>query len=539
MDVDVRELGNSRVALHVKLSADEVSGAFDRTYQQLSNRGGIKGFRPGKVPRKILDRYYDADAIRAATYEALVQDRLEEAMELENLRPIDQVEVEVGAPPEEDEILAEKIKGGLTDEEATESEEAEEPAETEEAEEAEEAEEEPQEEIPLQEGEPFEFYSVFTAYPRPSLPDLSDLKLRKPVAEVTDEDVEEQIERLRRINAEEVEVDREEIADSDVVVAKLKVVVEGEDPDEVNATEQEIIVGERDYLGDIDEKLIGHKAGDVVEAEFTYEEDHPDEELAGKSARIIAEIESFSARELPELTDEFAQSLGDYKNLEDLRSSIRQQLEQRAEERAQEELRAQVTRRILEGTEVELPEEFVEQAAERSLEDLRGELQQMGMSIEEFAEATGQDEEELRNSQRARAESGLKLHFAIEALAREREIEVTDEDVAVELRRIAEESGGDMEFVQQAAMLQPNFAEEVQDRAMRRKLFEDLIASAEIEEVPADQYAQEAAEREASEPEPAEAEPAGEAVEEVETATESEAAGEAAEADDAQESEET
>jgi len=534
VDVDVRELGNSRVALHVKLSADEVSGAFDRTYQQLSDRGGIKGFRPGKVPRKILERYYDADAIRAATYEALVQDRLEEAMELENLRPIDQVEIEVGAPPEEDEILAEKIKGGLTDEEATESEEAEEPAETEEADE-----EEPHEEIPLQEGEPFEFYSVFTAYPRPSLPDLSDLKLRKPVAEVTDEDVEEQIERLRRINAEEVEVDREEIADGDVVVAKLKVVVEGEDPDEVNATEQEIIVGERDYLGDIDEKLIGHKAGDVVEAEFTYQEDHPDEELAGKSARIIAEIESFSARELPELTDEFAQSLGDYKDLEDLRSSIRQQLERRAEEKAQEELRAQVTRRILEGTEVELPEEFVEQAAERSLEDLRSELQQMGMSIDEFAEATGQDEEELRSNQRARAESGLKLHFAIEALAREREIEVTDEDVAVELRRIAEESGGDMEFVQQAAMLQPNFAEEVQDRAMRRKLFEDLIASAEIEEVPADQYAQEAAEREASEPEPAEAEPAGEAVEEVATATEPEAAGEAAEADDAQESEET
>ncbi|MEA3401909.1 MAG: trigger factor [Armatimonadota bacterium] len=499
MDVDVRELGGSRVALHVKLSADEVKGAFDRTYQSLSDRGGIRGFRPGKVPRKILDRYYDYDLIRGATYETLVQERLEEALDQEGLQPIEQLSIETGAPPDEEELAAERIRSGLAQEE-----EAQQPADPEEL-----TDEELQEElkdIPLVEGEAFEFYSVFTTWPRPKLPDMDELSLKRPVTRVSDEEVEEQLEELRRLNIQEVEAEREEIADGDLVVADVKVVVEGEDPAEVEATEQDIEVGNREYLADLDQKLIGHTAGDVVEAQFEYDQDHPDEDLAGRSARIIAEIHSFSARELPELTDEFARSLGDYESLEDLRRSIREQLQEQYDEQAEEELRGQVMRYVMEGTEIELPEQFVEEAAERSHDQLRDELQQMGMSVDELAEAVELDPEELRENQRARAESALKLHFALDALIEEWGVEVTDEDLTEELQRIAAESGSGLEFVEQAAALQPDFAEETRDRVARRKLLDEIIASADIEEVPAEEYAEaEGTERAPEEPQPEQA----------------------------------
>lgn len=479
MEVDVRELGGSRVTVHIRLDAGEVQGAFDRTYQELSNRGGIRGFRPGKVPRVILDRHYDPKVIRAVTYESLVQERLEEAMNANGLRPIDRVEIEAGAPPEDDELLVAKIKSGLARSEDEEKEEVEE-------QEVEEAAEE--EEVPLVEGEPFEFYAVFTAYPRPKLPDLSGLKLRRPVAEITDEEIDEQTERLRQINAEEVEVERDTIEEGDLVIADVKVVLEDEDPDEVEATEREIIIGEREYLGDIDKALVGHKVGDVVEADFAYEEDHPDENLRGRRGRIVAEIKEFRGRELPELDDDFARSLGNYESLEELRNSIRNQLDEARQEQAHEELRAQVMRYVLEGTEVELPEEMIERAAERSYEQLLREVQQMGMSPAEFAEVAGLDEEELRNNQRARAESGLKLAMALDALAEQLGVEVTEEDLTAELQRIAEEGGGDIEFVLQAAALQPNFAEEVRDRVRSRKVIDQIIASAQIEDVPAEEY---------------------------------------------------
>ncbi|MBD3292842.1 MAG: trigger factor [Armatimonadia bacterium] len=491
VDVDVRDHGGSRYTVHVSLDKGEVNNAFNKTYQQLSDRGGIRGFRPGKVPRKILDRYYEEDVIRAVTYEDLIQSRLETAMEEQNLRPIDQLDVQHGTPPDDDEELAARIKSGLVEDEEEDAEEFEEAAEeaVEEAvEDPEEALEETMEDIPLQEGEPFEFYASFTAYPRPELPDLSDLKLMRPVSEVTDEEVDQRLEELRRINAEEVETDRDQIAESDLVVVDIKIVLEDEEADEVEPRQEEIIVGERDYIGNIDDELVGHEPGDIVEVEYTFEDDHPDESLAGNTATIIAEIDSFSARELPELDDEFAQSLGDYEDLDELMSSIREQLQAERDREADEELRSQVLRHILENTEVELPEQFVEEAADRSLDDLRDELQQTGMSLEEFAEANDVDEDELRESQRARALSSLKLHFALQALAQEREVEATEEDVTAELQRIAAQAGGDMSFVQQAAALQPNFMDEVQDRVLRRILLEDIIESAEIEEIGAEEY---------------------------------------------------
>ncbi len=485
MDVNVRDHGGSQYTVHVSLDRGEVNNAFNRTYQQLSERGGVKGFRPGKVPRKILDRYYDEDIIRAFTYEDLVQSRLEEAISEEKLRPIDQLDIKHGTPPDDDEVLAEAIKSGLVEEdEDDDTQEAFERA----AEAPEKALEETMEDVPLHEGEPFDFYVTFTAYPRPELPDLSDLKLKRPVSEVTAEDIDERLERLRQVNAEEIETDREQIAEGDGVVVDMKIVLEDEDPDETEARQEEIYVGERDYIGDIDDALVGHEPGDVVEVEYTFDEDHPDETLAGKTATIIAEIDSFTARELPELNDEFAQSIGDYEDLAELRESIREQLQAERDREADEELRSQVLRHILENTEVELPEQFIDEAADRSLDDLRDELQQTGMSLQEFAEASGLDEEDLRENHRDRALSSLKLHFALQALARERDVEVTDADLTGELHRIAAQASGDMSFVEQAAALQPNFMEEVQDRITRRKVLEDVIAGAEIEEVSPEEY---------------------------------------------------
>ena len=488
MDVNVRDHGGSQYTVHVSLDKGEVNNAFNRTYQQLSERGGVKGFRPGKVPRKILDRYYEETVIRAFTYEELVQKRLEEAMEEQDLRPIDQLDIQHGTPPDNDEDLADRIKSGLVEHDPEADADDADEALDEAAQAPEETLEETMEEVPLVEGEPFDFYVTFTAYPRPQLPDLSDLKLKRPVSEVSDEDINRRLEQLRQINAEEIETDREQIADGDEVVVDLKIVLEGEDPDETDPRQEEIIVGSRDYIGDIDDALIGHEPGDIVEVEYTFDDDHPDASLAGNTARVIAEIDSFAARELPELTDEFAQTVGDYETIDELRDSIREQIQAELDREANEELRSQVMRHVLENTEVELPEQFIQEAMDRELEDLRQQLQQTGMSIEEFAEANDLDEDELRENQRAQAAASLKLQFALQHLARERDVDLTEEDLAAELQRIAAQAGGDMDFVQQAAALQPNFMEEVQDRVVRRLVLEDVISEAEIEEVSAEDY---------------------------------------------------
>ncbi len=523
MDVDVRELGGSRVIVHVSLDVNEVQSAFDKTYGELSQRGGVKGFRPGKVPRTILERYYDPNVIRAVTYEALVQDRFEQACEDNNLRPVSPPSIEVGPPPDEDEALAEAIKekAGLDEDVDAEAEDG--AAEVEDVE----TDENDEPEVPLVEGEAFEFHTVLTVFPRPALPDIAELKLRRPVAEVTDEQIQERMEQLRDLNATEVEVDRDAVAEGDLVTADLVVAMEGEElpeGEEPEPQQQDFVVGQREYTPPIDREMIGHAVGDTVELEVDYPEDHEDAGLAGRKGTITATITSLKGRELPELSDEFAASIGEYETLDDLRENVKEQIAKAGENYAAEEMRSQALRYIIEGTEVEIPEEFITDAADRSFEGLQQDLQRSGMSLEDFAEAANVDEDTLAANQRARAESGLKLHFALESLSEQWGIEASETDMLEEMQAIADETGSDLMVVQQAAALQPGFGEELRDRATRRMLVDRIVAEAQVEDVPADEYQAEQ-----------EAEAAAQADEEPEVAEPAE--GEATETPDAAEAE--
>ena len=139
-------------------------------------------------------------------------------------------------------------------------------------------------------------------------------------------------------------------------------------------------------------------------------------------------------------------------------------------------MRSQALEQLLDGVEVELPEEFVTDAAQRSAAGLMQEIQRSGMTVEDFAEAVGIDEETLAENQRARAASGLKLHFALEALIEQWEIEADEDDIATEMQRMADETGNSLMMVQQATQLQPGFGEELLERATRTKLIAAVVA---------------------------------------------------------------
>jgi trigger factor len=468
----------------VSLDAGEVDSEFDKTWNQLSQRGGIKGFRPGKAPRSILKRHYDDEMIRAVTYDTLLQERFSQVCEDNELRPVGQPQMEVGPPPDEDEELADAIKdkAGVADEEADEPDE--------DAPEAEGDEEEAEDAVPLVEGKPFDFHVTFTVYPRCSLPEMSGLNLQRPVADIAHEMIDERLEQLREVNAVEVEVEREEVAEGDLVTADLVMVFEDSDEDEESdeGQEQDFVVGQRDYDPPIDREMIGHRVGDTVELEVDYPEDHPDEAIAGTTGTMRATIKSLKGRELPELDDEFAKSVGDYETLDALRDNIREQLVKDGEDYANEALRSQALEHLLEGVEVELPEEFVTDAAQHSAAGLMQEIQRSGMTVEDFAEAVGIDEETLAENQRARAASGLKLHFALEALIEQWEIEADEDDIATEMQRMADETGNSLMMVQQATQLQPGFGEELLERATRTKLIAAVVAKAEVTDVAREEY---------------------------------------------------
>ncbi|NSW57380.1 MAG: trigger factor [Armatimonadetes bacterium] len=439
MNVRTENLPDCQIKITLGFDAGEVTASFDKVYAELSARGQIRGFRPGKAPRALLKRQVGEGAIRSSAWYELLQEHLEKTLE----------ELEVIGEPELPDL----------------------------------------EELDLQEGEPAELEFTATVGPRVTLADLSDLELIRPQVEPSEEQVAEVIEQLRAANAEEITVERTTVQTGDVVDLELTIRVEGED-NPITGIEETLVVGEKDRFPPIDEQILGKEVGESVEMDITYPEDYEEADLAGKNAHITVEIDALRERKLPDLDDEFAQSLDSEKfsTFEDLRTEVIRQISERLADKARQEMENQVVKALLERCTVELPQVMVDGMVRRQLGELGEELDEMGMEIQEFINAVGVSDEQFEAGQERRARHLLTLDAILDELAKQQP-EPTEDEIEAELARYAEEHDLELSFLKQAADLQDDLTDMVKTRIQRRAVFDSLIGAATVREVTAEEYA--------------------------------------------------
>jgi trigger factor len=441
MDVNVQtqELPGCQVKITLSFDVDDVNGYFGRVYKDLSQRGQIHGFRPGKAPRSLVLRHYGKEAITSAVWYEMVSEQLEKATE----------ELDVLGQPDVPSP----------------------------------------EEAPIVEGEPYELTVTATVGPRVSLGDLSGISLLRPAPEATADQVAEVLGQLRDTHAEETDTDRETVQTGDAVDLKLRITVEGQD-EPVEQVQSSVVVGQGAHFPDIDDQLVGQNVGQTIELDVTYPADYHDAALAGKSAHIAAEIVGLRERQLPELSDDFARKVDEeqFATLEALEAEVKRQLDAERARYSREELEHQVTRVLLERCDVELPEILVESMAVRETQALGRELQEAGLDLDAFQDASGMGPEELHRGQRRRARRLLTFSEIMSELARANEIEADDEEIDAEVAGYAREQGVGEAFVRQALGLQPQFEEQLRSRVIRRKSFDVVLASADLQDLSVEEY---------------------------------------------------
>jgi len=432
-------LEGSRVELSVNLAPEDVNELFDNVYKQLSQRGGIRGFRPGKAPKGLIKRYYGADVIRNAAWMEFVQDKLPRIIEQADLEVIDQPQL-----PTLDEIE-------------------------------------------FEEGSELQLKAIVTVRPRARLHNYKGLKLLRPTVEVSDEEIDNTIQQLRESFAEEREVDRDVVADGDIVEAKVRVRIEGREG-EPQEQLQKIVVGSGQYDPPIDEKLKGHLVGQTVQAQKVLPDDYEDEALRGKTVTVEATIERIKVKQLPELNDEFAQQVDadKYQTLEQLREGVRQQIREQKEQAARRALEEQIVEQLLQQAEVDLPPRLVEQVADAEYQRYLQDLQAQGLDLQAALELGEMTQEQLRERLTARAERGLKLELIWEALIEAENLQVSDEELEEELNVYASEGDLDLDLLRQAVQVQEQLQNTLRQRVLRRKAIDVIIDAAQIEEVPAE-----------------------------------------------------
>jgi trigger factor len=423
--VTATEEGAVAYSLAVEVDAKRVGKAFDRAYRDLGKKVHVRGFRPGKVPRSVLEKLYAASVAEQLEH-TLVAETLGEALLQSGVEPV--------AEPAID-------------------------AET------------------LTDGANFKYRVRIEVKPEVVLPDTKGLPAICPAVDVSEDEVDEQLEALRRRRApileepEETEIEEGHIASVDFVGRIGGEVFEGG-----TAQGVEIEVGSGQFIPGFEEQLVGAKVGDDREVVVTFPDAYSNPELAGKVAVFACHLVAVKKRQILELDDEFAKDIGDFESLDALRDRIREDLTAERERESKQILRTTLMDALVERTDFEVPAGMVEGQLDRQLEVAQQRLQ--GQVPDD---AIARQLEQWREQGRERAEREVREMLILEAVARAQQIEVDDSEVDTRIEEMASQQGADLARLKKAAG-DEGFARVLRAQLRDEKVLDFLVSEAKVEE---------------------------------------------------------
>lgn len=367
-------------SLEVSIPVDEVEGETSRAIENVQKRARLPGFRPGKAPASLIRQHF-ASEIRQQVMESLIPKHLQKQFEAENLSV-------VGTPD-------------ITD-------------------------------VHFHSGEPLRFKAEFEVVPQIELGDYRGIEVAYQDPEVTDEDVSKRIAEIQEQKAQYVNIDPRPIADGDHAVVALESLsgVEGEP---VKQDEMVLEIGGADTFEAFTENLRGLSPGDEKDFEVTYPEDYGSARLAGKTVRFHATVKGIRRKELPELNDEFAQDMGDYRNMEELRDAVRKALFAQRQHDAQQEAKNRLIEKLVDQHDFPVPETYVERQIKNRVEQTLRTMAADGMDPRSLK----LDWEKVKESQRDKAVREVKASMLLSRIAERESIAAMRDEVDKEVEKIA------------------------------------------------------------------------------------------------------
>ena len=359
------------------MPVEEVEAETGRAVAKVQQRAKLPGFRPGKAPVSIIRQHFAGD-IRKRVLDSLIPKYLHNRFEAEDLKVVGQPDIT---------------------------------------------------EVHLEAGEPLRFTAEFEVVPQVELQDYKGLTVKYHDPEITDEDVAQRIEELRHSKAEFVNEDPRPLADGDFAVLSLESLSPVEGPP-VKNEEMTLEVGGSDTLEDFSVQLRGMNPGEEKEFDVKYPEDHGQPKLAGKTVRFRAQVKGVRRKELPEINDEFAQDLGDYRTVEELREAVRKALFAQRQFEAQQEAKNQLVDKLVDMHDFPVPETFVDQQIQSRTSRA---LAERGVDPKTLK----LDWKKLKESQQEKAAREVKASMLLARIAEREAIVPTRDEVDKEVERAA------------------------------------------------------------------------------------------------------
>jgi trigger factor len=383
MKTSVEEISSIKKKVFIEIPEDQVNKEVESFYKDLGKKAKIKGFRPGKVPRNILERYFK-DYVKAEVIQKLIQDTYPQALSEIDLQPVSPPMIDPG-----------EFEGGKS----------------------------------------FQYSAVIEVKPDIKLEGYTGLKIEGKKEEVKDEEVEERLRALQNLHANLKTIsEARPIQAGDFVIVDYEASMGGKPLEGGKAIDFTVEVGSGQFIPALEEKLIGLKPEEEKEIEVSFPEDYGYQKWAGKTLSFHVKIKEIKEKILPPLDDEFAKDLGDYSSFEELKAKLKGEIEKEKELVLERQLKDQVVDQLLEANPFEVPESLVEEQAKAMVSDMKLKLAAQGMVLKNL----GVTEEKLQEDYKAMAQKQVKTFLILDKIASQEGFAVTDEEADDRLKEMAE-----------------------------------------------------------------------------------------------------
>ena len=392
MNIIVEEISSIKKKVNVEIPLEQVTKEVESFYQQVGKQAKIKGFRPGKIPRDILERHFK-DYVKSEVIQKLIQETYPAALSEKDLHPV--------SPPVID------------------------PGE-------------------LESGKPFQYSATVEVKPEIKIEGYTGLNIEGKKESAKEEEVEERLKGLQNLHAQLRTVpEPRPIQSGDHVIIDYEARMDNKPLEEGKAVDFTVEVGSGRFIPALEEKLVGLNLEEEKEIEVPFPEDYGYKKWAGKTVSFLVKVKEIKEKVLPSLDDEFAKDLGDYASLEDLKTKLKEEIEKEKELMLDRQLKDQMIEQLIQANSFEIPESMVVEQAKALVSDTKLRLASQGVALKNL----NIPEEKLQEDYREVAQKQVRTYLILEKIAIQEGMTVTDEEADERLQSISERTHQKLDVV--------------------------------------------------------------------------------------------
>jgi trigger factor len=427
MSLTVENLEKNMAKLTITVPAADFEQAMKESYNKQKSKISVPGFRKGKVPQVYLEKMYGP--------EMFYEDAANSCMENSYPGALDECELDVVSRPEIDITQMEK-------------------------------------------GKDFIYTATVAVKPEVTLGEYKGVEIEKVDVEVTDEDVQAELLNVQKQNARNIPVEDRAAKLDDEVIIDFEGFVDGEAFEGGKGENYQLTLGSHSFIDTFEDQIVGKTVGEEFDVNVTFPEDYQAADLAGKPAVFKCKLNGIKETELPELDDEFASEVSEFDTLDEYKADLKATLQVKKEKAAKNTKEGLVIDKIIENAQMELPEPMIETQKEQMLDEFAQQISYQGLSIEQYFQFTGMTKEKFLETATPEAERRIKSRLVLEAIAKAEDIQVSEEELNEELKKMAEMYQMDLE--QLTDLVGDSEKDAIkQDIAVQKAV--DLVAEAAVE----------------------------------------------------------